>query len=124
MRCCSMSRSRGSIRRPGPSDVLEHPNSLDVAQFLGFTGQIREADGSLRCVRPTNVTLDAAGEFHGTVTGVVPEEDGVLCEIALPSGQVQVRSVYPGPRLGARVSVQIDGGVRFAAEHTSGAVRP
>jgi len=108
----------GRVAAEGPPrDVLEHPSSFDVAQFLGFTGQVREANGSLRVVRPTNVSFDAGGEFHGTVSGVVHEEDGVLCEIALPSGQVQLRSEYPGPRLGSRVTVRIDGGVRFAPEH-------
>jgi ABC-type sugar transport system ATPase subunit len=96
-----------------PRDVLEHPDSLEVAEFLGFTGHLREEDGSLRCVRPTNVSLDAAGDFHGVITSVVHEEDGVLCEVELPAGEVQVRTEYPGPAIDTRVSVRIDGGVRF-----------
>jgi ABC-type sugar transport system ATPase subunit len=96
-----------------PQDVLEHPDSLDVAEFLGFTGRVHEEDGSVRCLRPANVSLDAAGDFHGVVAGAVHEEDGVLCAVELPTGEVQVRAKYPGPAIGSRVSVRIDGGVRF-----------
>lgn len=97
-----------------PREVLEHPESLDVAEFLGFTGRLREADGTLRCVRPAHVSLDAGGDFRGIVAGAVHEEDGVLCQIDLADGRVQLRSEYPGPVVGARVSLRIAGGVRFA----------
>jgi len=104
----------GRVAAEGPPrEILDHPGSLDVAEFLGFTGRLREADGSLRCVRPAHVSLDADGDSHGVVAGVVHEEDGVLCEIDLPGGQVQLRSDYPGPPLGARVSLRIGDGVHF-----------
>jgi ABC-type sugar transport system ATPase subunit len=98
-----------------PRDILDRPEHLDVAEFLGFTGRVREADGSLRCVRPTHVSLDSTGDFHGVVAGLVHEEDGVLCEVGVPGGEVQLRTDYPGPALGARVSLRIEGGVRFAS---------
>jgi ABC-type sulfate/molybdate transport systems ATPase subunit len=106
-----------------PQEVVDHPESLDVAEFLGFTGRLREDDESLRCVRPADVSLDEAGTFDGVVAQRVHEEDGVLCEVTLPDGQVQVRTKYPGPAVGERVSLRIDGGVRFDAEGASGAVR-
>jgi ABC-type sugar transport system ATPase subunit len=98
-----------------PRDVLEHPESADVAEFLGFTGHLSEPSGVLRYVRPTHVSLDTAGAFDGVVAQRIPEEDGVLCAVTLTGGEVQVRSCYPGPAVGARVTLRIDGGVRFAA---------
>ncbi len=96
-----------------PHEVLERPDSPDVARFLGFSGRVREPDGSWRYVRPPQVALDACGALHGRVTRRVPEEDGVLCEVALEEGELQVRSAYPGPALGERVTLRVDGGVRF-----------
>ena len=64
---------------------------------------VREPDGSVRYVRPVQVTLDRSGGLQGRVTRRVPEEDGVLCVVALEDGEVQVRSPYPGPaRRGSR----------------------
>jgi ABC-type sugar transport system ATPase subunit len=96
-----------------PHQVLERPDSVAVAQFLGFTGHVREPDGSVRYVRPVQVSLDRSGGLQGRVTRRVPEEDGVLCVVALEDGEVQVRSPYPGPALDARVTVRVDGGARF-----------
>jgi ABC-type sugar transport system ATPase subunit len=107
-----------------PRDVLDHPASPDVAEFLGFTGRLREADGSLRCVRPAHVSIDADGELDGFVARLVHEEDGVLCEIELATGRVQLRTEYPGPRLGARIPLRIDGGVRFNGDQERDAVHP
>jgi ABC-type sugar transport system ATPase subunit len=99
-----------------PHDVLDRPDSIDVARFLGFTGRVREADGGWRYVRPPQVALDADGPWQGRVTRRVPEEDGVLCEVALEEGELQVRSPYPGPRLDERVTLRIDGGVLFEGD--------
>ena len=104
----------GRVAAEGPpQDVLDHPESIEVAEFLGFTGWLREEDGMLRCVRPSQVALDLSGPFRGTVAARVHEEDGVLCEVVLPNGQVQVRCENPGPPIGEHVSLRIEPGVRF-----------
>jgi ABC-type sugar transport system ATPase subunit len=101
-----------------PHDVLERPEAPDVARFLGFSGRVRDADGSWCYVRPPQVALDASGTLHGRVKRRVPEEDGVLCEVALEEGELQVRCPYPGPAVDERVTLRIDGGVRFADPST------
>jgi ABC-type sulfate/molybdate transport systems ATPase subunit len=97
-----------------PRAVLESPPSRAVATFLGFTGTVRE-NGGVRCVRPAQVAFDAAGPLRGTVARRIPEEDGVLCEVALDGGAVWLRAPYPGPDEGAPVRVRLDGGVVFEA---------
>ena len=96
-----------------PRQVLERPPSPAVARFLGFTGTIREPAG-VRCLRPAHVALDAAGTVRGTVAVRIPEEDGVLCEVRLEGGVVQLRAPHPGPAEGEDVRLRIDGGVVFA----------
>ncbi|HZV73048.1 MAG TPA: ATP-binding cassette domain-containing protein [Conexibacter sp.] len=96
-----------------PPHVLERPPSIDVAAFLGFSGRIRERDGTIRCVRPAQVALDPAGELTGTVRRRIPEEDGVLCEVELDDGRVQVRAPHPGPAEGEAVRLRVEAGVRF-----------
>jgi ABC-type nitrate/sulfonate/bicarbonate transport system ATPase subunit len=104
----------GVAAQGAPRDVLEAPPSLRVAEFLGFTGRVEEA-GGLRAVRPAQVRLTGDG-LAGTVTRRIPEEDGVLCDISLnDGGAVQARVAYPGPEEGARVHVELDGGVVFPA---------
>ncbi|HEY5196270.1 MAG TPA: ABC transporter ATP-binding protein [Solirubrobacteraceae bacterium] len=113
----------GGIAAQGsPSDVLEHPERPEVAEFLGFTGRLRESDGSWRYLRPAHVSLDMASELKGVVSRRIPEEDHVLCVIDLPAGAVQVRSDYPGPEPGASVGVRVAGGVRFDGEGDARAV--
>jgi ABC-type nitrate/sulfonate/bicarbonate transport system ATPase subunit len=96
-----------------PRSILERPPSRAVATFLGFTGAVREPGGGVRCVRPAQVALDPGSPMRGTVARRIPEEDGVLCEVALDGGTVQVRDAYPGPEEGAAVGVRFDGGVVF-----------
>ena len=104
----------GRIAAQGaPQDVLEHPDSPALAEFLGFTGRLREPDGSVRYLRPAQVSLDPAGPLHGVVEQRVPEEDGVLCVVALAAGRVQVRCPYPGPKVDERITLRVEGGVRF-----------
>jgi ABC-type sugar transport system ATPase subunit len=104
----------GALAAEGePRSVLERPPSRAVATFLGFTGAVRE-NGGVRCVRPAQVALDPAGPLRGSVARRIPEEDGVLCEITLPGGSVQVRQPYPGPAEGDTVDLRLDGGVHFA----------
>jgi ABC-type sugar transport system ATPase subunit len=95
-----------------PHAILDRPPSRDVATFLGFTGAVRE-NGGVRCVRPAQVALEPGGPLRGTVARRIPEEDGVLCEIALEGGTVQLRQPYPGPAEGEAVALRIDGGVHF-----------
>jgi ABC-type sulfate/molybdate transport systems ATPase subunit len=93
-----------------PRAVLERPPSRAVATFLGFTGAVRE-NGQVRCVRPAQVAL--GGPYAGVIARRIPEEDGVLCDVTLAGGTVQVRTPYPGPEEGERVDVRLDGGVVF-----------
>lgn len=99
-----------------PADVLERPPTLAVADFLGFTGRVRNGDGTLTALRPANVAVDAAGPHTGTVTRRIPEEDHVLCHVDLADGSVVLRTSYPGPAEGEHVRLRIDGGVPFPAD--------
>jgi ABC-type sugar transport system ATPase subunit len=104
----------GRIAAQGdPREILERPADASVARFLGFTGKLRQPDGSELYLRPAHVALDPDGEIEGTVTRRVHEEDAVLCEVAVPGGLVQVRSPYPGPRVEEAVRLRLDGGARF-----------
>ncbi len=115
----------GRVAAEGPpSEVLEQPSSVGVAEFLGFSGRVTEPDGALRYVRPANVVIDAGGDHEGTVAQCVPEEDGVLVDILFADGRVQARAPYPGPRPGDRVRVRIEGGVRFSGEAALPATEP
>jgi ABC-type cobalamin/Fe3+-siderophores transport system ATPase subunit len=110
----------GRIAAQGtPQEVLDHPESPQVAGFLGFTGHLREPDGGVRYLRPAQVALDGSGPLSGRVARRIPEEDGVLCEITLADGELQARSPYPGPRVGDRVTLRIGGGVRFEGARRS-----
>ncbi len=107
----------GEVAAEGsPREVLESPPSLKAAEFLGFTGKVRDPDGTLHCFRPAQVFLDDSGPLVGRVTTCVPEEEGVLCEVALDTGVLQVRSAYPGPEPGDEVRLRTEGGVRFPAD--------
>jgi ABC-type sulfate/molybdate transport systems ATPase subunit len=99
-----------------PAQVLEQPPSIAVAAFLGFSGRIQERDGSVRCLRPAQVALHPDGELAGSVRHRIPEQDGVLCEVAVDGGHVQVRAPHPGPREGEAVRLMLEAGVRFARE--------
>jgi ABC-type sugar transport system ATPase subunit len=106
----------GVAAQGAPHAVLERPDSIAVARFLGFSGEVRERDGTTRYVRPAQVTLDRTGQLEGVVVRRVHEEDGVLCEVTLAGGRVEVRAPYPGPAIGERVTLRVEGGVRFAGE--------
>jgi ABC-type nitrate/sulfonate/bicarbonate transport system ATPase subunit len=95
-----------------PAVVLEQPPSRAVAEFLGFTGAVRE-NGGIRCLRPAHAAFDPAGEVRGTILRRIPEEDGVLCEIEVDGGLLQARHPYPGPVEGETVGLRLDGGVHY-----------
>jgi ABC-type sulfate/molybdate transport systems ATPase subunit len=106
----------GGVAADGPPrTILEHPPTLRVAQFLGFTGRIEEPGGAVRAFRPAQVAFDDHGDVAGRVTRRIPEEDGVLCDISVEGGTLQARAPYPGPDEGQDVRLRIDGGVRFPA---------
>ncbi|HEY4280983.1 MAG TPA: ABC transporter ATP-binding protein [Conexibacter sp.] len=106
----------GTVASGTPAEVFEHPPTPALARFLGFNGELRDADGALRFLRPAHVALDPDGELDGEVIRRIPEEDGMLCELALPVGTVHVRAPLPGPAVGARVRVRLSGGVRFEGD--------
>jgi ABC-type nitrate/sulfonate/bicarbonate transport system ATPase subunit len=103
----------GEFASGSPAEVFESPPTPALARFLGFTGELREADGAVRYLRPAHVALDPDGALEGEVLRRVPEEDGMLCHLALATGTVDVRSSLPGPAVGERVRVRLSGGVRF-----------
>jgi ABC-type sulfate/molybdate transport systems ATPase subunit len=96
-----------------PAQVLEQPPSMEVARFLGFTGQLPDGNGGVRCLRPAHVAFDPDGDTVGTVTRRIPEEDAVLCEVAVEGYRVEVRAGYPGPEQDQEVRLRVQGGVTF-----------
>jgi ABC-type nitrate/sulfonate/bicarbonate transport system ATPase subunit len=110
----------GRVAADGPPQrVLEQPPSIEVATFLGFTGRLRDPDGTVRCLRTAQVAIDPRGPLRGTVLRRIPEEDGVLCEVGVTGGQVQVRAAYPGPQVDDQVRLRVDGSVSFNGEVAS-----
>jgi ABC-type nitrate/sulfonate/bicarbonate transport system ATPase subunit len=109
----------GGVAAAGaPRDLLDAPPSLEVARFLGFSGELAEHGGGRRLVRPGHVRIDPDGDRAGRVTVRVPEEDGVLLDVALDAGAVHVRAPHPGPEVGDRVRLSVEGGVVFGAAPT------
>ncbi len=95
-----------------PRELLDRPPSADVARFLGFDGELREGAGIL-LTRPAHVAF--GGEREATVSRVIPLEDGLRVELTLADGRLYCVTPIPGPALGERVTVRVDGGVRFPA---------
>jgi hypothetical protein len=85
-----------------------------VARFLGFTGQVRDADGIL-LTRPSQVRIAVGGELTATVTRLIPLEDGVRAVLESPQARLEALASFPGPAVGEVVTVTVDGGVRFPA---------
>ena len=105
----------GEVAAQGtPHDMLDQPATREVAAFLGFTGRARPRRvGAPPAPGPGHAHRGRAAA--GAIERRIPEEDGVLCDARLPTGLVQLRAPYPGPQLGDRVQLAIDGGVRFPA---------
>jgi ABC-type sulfate/molybdate transport systems ATPase subunit len=95
-----------------PRDVLDSPPDVEVARFLGFSGEVHDGD-HLVLTRPTQVHLDPAGEVEATVTRLVPLEEGARAELAVAAGHLSALVPFPGPAVGDRVRVRVDGGVRY-----------
>jgi ABC-type nitrate/sulfonate/bicarbonate transport system ATPase subunit len=98
-----------------PHDVLEAPPTAPVARFLGFNGELRDEQGVL-LVRPSHVHIDPAGDIEATVRRLVPVEDGMRAELAVPGGVLWASTTHPGPSVGDTLRVRIDGGVRYPVE--------
>ena len=97
-----------------PASLLSAPPSALVARFLGYDGELRDAD-DLLLTRAAHVTLDADGSHVATVARLIPLQDGVRLELTLPHGKLYTVAQLPAPRVGDTVRVRVDGGVRFAA---------
>jgi ABC-type cobalamin/Fe3+-siderophores transport system ATPase subunit len=107
----------GRIAAHGPpSAVLQHPPVAAVAAFLGFEGRIRQPDGTTRYLRPSHVTITSDGPVIGSVTRLVPQEDGVRCEVAVDGGRLVANAPAPGPRLHEQVRLRLDGGAVFPTD--------
>jgi ABC-type nitrate/sulfonate/bicarbonate transport system ATPase subunit len=94
-----------------PRELLEAPPTPEVARFLGFDGELRQGD-RLRLTRPAHVVLGEDGE-RGTVTRLIPLEDGVRVEVGLAAGRVYASVPLPGPGAGDTVRVTVRGGVTY-----------
>jgi ABC-type sulfate/molybdate transport systems ATPase subunit len=97
-----------------PAALLSAPPSALVARFLGYDGELRDGD-DLLLTRAAHVTLDADGSQVASVARLIPLQDGVRLELALPHGKLYTVAQLPAPRVGDTVRVRVDGGVRFAA---------
>lgn len=102
-----------------PGEVLEHPPSAVVARFLGFDGELADADGLLM-LRPGQVSLDPAGTLAARVVRRVLGEDAVRLELELAGGRVFCLAPLPGPEVGTAVRVRTTGGVRFPLVERAG----
>jgi len=96
-----------------PGEVLERPPTPEVARFLGFDGELTDADG-LRLLRPGHVALDPAGPLTARVTRRVLVEDAVRLELELPGGRLSCHAPLPGPAVGEEVRLRVADGARFA----------
>jgi ABC-type sulfate/molybdate transport systems ATPase subunit len=103
----------GRIAAQGrPSEVLDRPPTEEVARFLGFSGELRDGPDTL-LTRPNHVRLDPDGDVRGTVTRLIPTEDGARAEIETATGRLSVVVPYPGTVVGADLAVRVCGGVRY-----------
>ncbi|XBB67611.1 ABC transporter ATP-binding protein [Nocardioides sp. WV_118_6] len=104
----------------GPDALLAAPPSAEVARFLGYDGELVLGD-ELVLTRPPHVVLDAAGELTGTVTRLVPQQDGVRIEVTGAHGAVRTVRPTGSVGLGDPVRFRLDGAVRFPAPAATGA---
>jgi ABC-type sulfate/molybdate transport systems ATPase subunit len=95
-----------------PREVFERPPSAEAARFLGFEGEVVDADGLL-LLRPGQVELDPGGPLAARVVRRVLVEDAVRLELELPGGRLFCHAPLPGPEPGERVRLRTAQGVRF-----------
>jgi ABC-type sulfate/molybdate transport systems ATPase subunit len=95
-----------------PASLLSAPPSALVARFLGYDGELHEGN-ELLLTRAAHVTIDDAGPYAAIVARVIALEDGVRLELTLSNGRLSTVAQLPAPRVGDRVHLRVDGGVRF-----------
>jgi thiamine transport system ATP-binding protein len=100
------------VAEGAPAEILAHPPTVEVARFLGYDGEQRDA-GGLLLTRAAGVVLDPAGDVTATVTRVVPTEDGARMDVVNPAGRLTALVTLPAPRVGDQVRLRIVGSVRF-----------
>jgi len=98
-----------------PRDLLERPPSVTVARFLGFDGTL-EQGAEVTLTRAPHVRLDLDGPLAARVTRAVMLEDGVRLELELEHGRLYTVAALPAPKVGERVRVRVEGGVKFPAQ--------
>ncbi len=115
----------GELAAEGPPrQLLDSPPSAAVARFLGFDGWMRDGD-SVLLTRPAGVHLDPNSTLRGSVTRVVPLEDGARLELTLGDDGAEASGVlfasvpWPAPELGSSVAFGIEGAARFPASDLS-----
>jgi ABC-type sugar transport system ATPase subunit len=103
----------GRIAAAGtPAEVFNRPPSEAVAAFVGFSGRLLTDTGVLR-LRPSDVSLGENGTHEGTVSRLVPIEDGVQVLLTCPTGSVVATAAAPGPSIGSTVRFSLTGGLGF-----------
>ena len=107
----------GRIAAEGPpAALLQAPPSPEVARFLGYDGELRQAGGAERVLtRPAHVVLSDDGPLRATVDRVTATEDGARLELSLPGGRLTTHVDGVAPRAGDEVALTLRGGVRFPA---------
>ena len=96
-------------------EVLEAPPTPEVAAFVGFSGTLTEADGTLRKLKPAHVTLDPTGDVAATVRRRIPIEDGARLELQLANGRLFAHAPLPGAQPGETVRLRLAGGVAYSS---------
>lgn len=97
-----------------PDDLLAAPPSAEVARFLGYDGELL-LDGERVLTRPAHVVVTPDGDLAGTVTRLVPQQDGVRIEVTTTQGVVRAVQPTGSVRLADQVRFGLAGAVRFAA---------
>jgi hypothetical protein len=95
-----------------PQALLDHPQTPDVARFLGYDGELTTGTGRL-LTRARHVRVNADGALRARVVRAVVIEDGLRVRLQTDRGEVW--SIYRGTELraGDEVNVSIEGGAHF-----------
>ena len=95
-----------------PQAVLDAPPTIEVARLLGYDGELH-TPGATLVTRPVHVRIDSSGARRGTVTAIVPVEDGARLRIETGDGDVWARHSSVDVRPGDEVSFDLIGGASF-----------
>jgi ABC-type multidrug transport system ATPase subunit len=105
-----------------PRELLASPPSAAVARFLGFDGWLRDGESEL-LTRPADVHLDPDGTLRGSVTRVLPLEDGARLELTVVDdgtgvwGTLYASVPWPAPEVGSSVAFRMQSPARFPASN-------